>query len=115
MQAYQEAVKRTMGATTSVLNHRQAELLNWSMGLVGEAGEFVDLVKKVTFHGHEFERHKLVEELGDVLWYAAAISTHLGISLDEVMAINVAKLTKRYPSGFSSQRSIHRQGEVDAD
>jgi NTP pyrophosphatase (non-canonical NTP hydrolase) len=108
--AYQTAIERTMKGTPIVVgNQKQMELLNWTLGLAGETGEFVDLVKKTTFHGHAFSRHDLIEELGDVLWYAAAISTNLGISLDEVMAINVAKLMKRYPEGFDQERSIRRE------
>lgn len=70
-----------------------------SMGLGGESGEVVDLLKKHVFHGKsEGEiREKLVLELGDVLWYYALVLDVMGVTLDEVIEGNVAKLTERYP------------------
>lgn len=106
--SYQKAVMRTMSMSPLDLDKWQVDMCNWCLGLAGEAGEFVDLVKKNIFHGHPHERHNMIEELGDVLWYATAIATHLGTSLDEVMAINVAKLALRYPHGFDADRSVKR-------
>ena len=83
-------------------------LLNGVMGLNGEAGECIDLVKKHLFQGHELDCDALLDELGDVLWYAAITCESIGITLDDVMAHNVNKLRKRYPDGFDARRSIHR-------
>lgn len=84
-------------------------LLNGVMGLCGEAGECIDLVKKYRFQGHQLDREKLKDELGDVLWYAAITFQALGITLDDVMEHNVKKLLLRYPDGFEAERSIHRE------
>lgn len=81
-----------------------------AMGLAGEAGEAVDLLKKHLFHGHALDRDKLVKELGDVLWYAAVLSEMAGAKLSEVAAANVVKLRKRYPDGFDPHRSQKREG-----
>ena len=81
---------------------------NGVMGLCGEAGECIDIVKKAMFQGHKLDREKLIEELGDTLWYAAQLATGLDISLDDVAQHNVDKLMKRYPDGFDSERSVHR-------
>ena len=86
-------------------------ILNGVMGLNGEAGECIDIVKKHLFQGHELDKEKLIDELSDVLWYAAITSEGLGVTLDDVMRHNVEKLQKRYPNGFSAERSIHREDE----
>lgn len=86
-------------------------ILNGVMGLNGEAGECIDIVKKHLFQGHDLDKEKLIDELSDVLWYAAITSEGLGVTLDDVMRHNVEKLQKRYPNGFSAERSIHREDE----
>ena len=83
-------------------------LTNAVMGLCGESGEACDIVKKHLFHGHELDRDAIIKELGDVAWYLAEASEALGISLDEVLERNIEKLKKRYPEGFSSEKSINR-------
>lgn len=83
-------------------------LCNAVMGLCGESGEVIDLVKKHFFQGHELDRDKMAEELGDVAWYLAETCEVLGLNLSDVLQGNIAKLAKRYPDGFSSERSIHR-------
>ena len=104
MNEYQAASTRTMVPGYS---HEDA-MINYSMGLVGESGEVIDLLKKSLFHGHELDRNKLKEELGDVLFYLAAIATTANLTLDEVANHNVRKLMDRYPNGFSQERSINR-------
>ena len=86
-------------------------ILNGVMGLNGEAGECIDIVKKHLFQGHELDINKLVDELGDVLWYAAVTAAGIGVTLEDVMQHNIDKLRKRYPEGFDAERSIHREGE----
>ena len=83
-------------------------LTNSVMGLCGESGEACDIVKKHLFHGHELDRDSLIKELGDVAWYLAEAAAALDISLDEVFERNIEKLRKRYPEGFSSEKSINR-------
>lgn len=83
-------------------------LTNSVMGLCGESGEACDIVKKHLFHGHELDRESLIKELGDVAWYLAEAAIALDINLDEVFERNIEKLKKRYPEGFSEERSINR-------
>lgn len=71
------------------------------LGLAGEAGETVDLLKKVLYHGKSLDREKLKLELGDVLFYLADIAEKYGIPLSEVAEGNVEKIDARYPTGFS--------------
>lgn len=83
-------------------------LINSVMGLCGESGEAIDIVKKWFAHGHELDKDHLKKELGDIAWYLAEASTALGITLEEVLEGNIDKLKKRYPEGFETKRSIDR-------
>lgn len=84
-------------------------LINGVMGLCGEAGEAIDVVKKHLAQGHELDRERLIKELGDVAWYLAETTTALNITLEEVLEGNLRKLRARYPEGFDAQRSLHRE------
>ncbi len=83
-------------------------LINGVMGLCGEAGEAIDIVKKHLAQGHELSREALIKELGDVAWYLAETAYALDIPLEDILQANIDKLKKRYPEGFSSHRSINR-------
>lgn len=84
-------------------------LINGVMGLCGESGEAIDIVKKWLAQGHELDKEKLAKELGDIAWYLAETATALNLNLEDVFEANIEKLRKRYPEGFDSQRSIHRE------
>lgn len=84
-------------------------LINSVMGLCGESGECIDIVKKWLAQGHELNKEKLIDELGDVAWYLAEAATALGVSLESVLQHNVDKLKARYPQGFDSAKSITRK------
>jgi NTP pyrophosphatase (non-canonical NTP hydrolase) len=73
---------------------------NWSMGLAGEAGELIDLVKKDIFMDVSPTQAKLESEAGDVLWYLANLCFALEIDLQRVAEENIKKLRARYPDGF---------------
>lgn len=87
------------------------QLANAALGLAGEAGEAADALKKHLFHGHPLDADAVAKEIGDVLWYAAAVCTSIGVDLDDVAARNVAKLRARYPEGFSEDASRNRVQE----
>ena len=105
MNAYQELAARTAGAG----GDGDRRLIIAALGLAGEAGEFANLVKKLTAHGHiDITPEVLADELGDVLWYLAEAATACGLEFDAVARQNVHKLQQRYPEGFSEERSINR-------
>jgi len=81
------------------------------LGLTGEAGETADLVKKFIGHGHALDDDKLMNELGDTLWYLAVIADMMGYSLEDIAKRNIEKLKSRYPDGFDEERSINREGD----
>lgn len=92
-------------------NWRNARLLNGLMGLSGESGEALDLLKKHIFQGHELDRTHLEKELGDVAWYLALSADALGFTLEEILQVNVDKLRERYPQGFDTKKSTHRAAD----
>jgi NTP pyrophosphatase (non-canonical NTP hydrolase) len=83
-----------------------------TMGLAGECGEFVDLVKKHRYHGVPFDRAEAIKELGDVRWYFEVLCHCLDTTIEEVEHINTTKLRARYPDGFSTKASIDRKDVV---
>lgn len=104
MNSYQQEVMRT--AATSKDVDLQTCILG--LGLTGEAGEAADLIKKAIGHGHGLDRAKLAKELGDVLWYVAALADIIGYPLELIAELNVEKLRARYPNGFSTEASKAR-------
>lgn len=67
------------------------------------------MIKKHLYQGHSIDRDHLVKELGDIAWYLAVSAKALGYDLESVLQMNVDKLKKRYPEGFSVERSLHRK------
>lgn len=90
---------------------KRDQLVHCALGLVGEAGEVAELVKKEFAYGKEFDEHEMDKELGDVLFYLVAMAQQNGIWLEEVMHKNVAKLQQRYPNGYTDNDAIARVDE----
>jgi len=104
---YQTLAMRTLNPALS----KKDVLINGVMGLCGESGEAIDIVKKHLAQGHELDRDALIKELGDVAWYLAETAYALDVPLEEVLQRNIGKLKKRYPQGFEAQKSICREEE----
>ena len=101
---YQTLAMRTLNPALS----RKDVLINGVMGLCGEAGEAIDIVKKHLAQGHELDREALIKDLGDVAWYLAETAYALDVPLEDVLQKNIDKLKARYPQGFETSRSIER-------
>ena len=101
---YQKKAMTTLNPALS----KQDVLLNGVMGLCGEAGECIDLVKKHLHQGHPLDSEKLAKELGDVAWYLAETAWALDLPLESILRGNLEKLKKRYPQGFDSEKSMNR-------
>lgn len=104
---YQKEAMRTASGMAAACTDNL--LLNGVMGLNGEAGECIDLVKKSLFQGHELDKDRLAHELGDVAWYLAVAAKGIGYDLETVLQMNVDKLRARYPDGFTTDKSLHRK------
>ena len=82
-------------------------------GMSAEAGEFMEIVKKLKFQGKPYDaktKEHLEKELGDVMWYVAQACLALGLRFDEVIYTNTLKLAARYPNqmfevGYSENRA----------
>ena len=109
---YQKLAARTLIDKPDYPLSDEEMMIVWNgLGLAGEAGEVCDQIKKGIFHRHGLDKQKLRKEIGDVLWYLAAICTKTGISLYDAMEENIEKLEKRYPEGYSSENSVKRIDE----
>ena len=84
-------------------------LINSVMGLCGESGEAIDIVKKWYAHGPELDREHLKKELGDIAWYLAEAATALDLELEDILEANIDKLKRRYPEGFDTEKSVNRE------
>ena len=105
---YQNLAMRTLNPELS----KKDVLINGVMGLCGESGEAIDIVKKHLAQGHELDREALIKELGDVAWYLAETAYALDVPLEEVLQRNIDKLRARYPQGFETEKSVHREEEM---
>ncbi len=107
-----EYQKLAMTTLNPALSEKEI-LLNGVMGLCGESGEAIDLVKKWMMQGHELDKAHLAKELGDVAWYLAETATAIGYDLETILQANIDKLKARYPEGFTADRSMHRKQDDD--
>lgn len=98
---YQKLAMRTLNPELS----QKDILINSVMGLCGESGEAIDIVKKWLAQGHELDKEKLAKELGDIAWYLAEAATALDMPLGDILQGNIDKLKARYPEGFEADRS----------
>lgn len=106
---YQLKVEVFMNPKT--IETQEKRMINALLGLAGEVGETCDIWKKL-FHGHKFDREKFKGELGDVYFYLAEAASAIDCTLEEVAHINIAKLSKRYPTGkFTTQDSIEKKDQ----
>lgn len=128
---YQAFVKTTISAPSSDFNQltlklnelesnsldiKIPELLTGAFGLTAESGEFVEVIKKIVFQGKpltEDNIYHMKRELGDICWYLAVACTALNTTLDDVLRMNIEKLSARYPEGFSILKSeIRQDGDI---
>lgn len=108
---YQSLAMRTLNPELS----KKDVLINGVMGLCGESGEAIDIVKKHLAQGHELDREALIKELGDVAWYLAETAYALDVPLEDVLQRNIDKLKARYPQGFDAEKSIRRAGGLQIE
>ena len=106
---YQTAAYRTANKDLTDIEQIQ----NAVMGMAGEAGEALDIVKKWMYQGHDLDLEHLWREAGDVLWYIALLCTVTGMDMEEIMEENIDKLKARYPEKFDTSLSQNRkEGDI---
>jgi len=77
-----------------VITSGDFRLVENTLGLVGEAGEVAEKIKKY-FRDEDYSQEDIVKELGDVLFYITALANHIGSDLDTIMTTNINKLQDR--------------------
>jgi len=102
---YQKLAMKTLNPELS----QKEVLINSVMGLCGESGEAIDIVKKWLSQGHELDKERLEKELGDIAWYLAEAATALDLPLEQIFQGNINKLKERYPNGFETEKFINRK------
>lgn len=108
------ALYAAIGAITNPNeNISSVKLLEGTMGLVGEAGEIDEIMKKALFQGHQLDREHIALELGDTAWYLALAANAIGYDLETILKKNLEKIKERYPEGFEYIKSINRrEGDI---
>ena len=92
---YQKAANRTLYGNEQVLT-------NCALGLAGESGQLIDLIQDYTFKGKDLDKEKMIDELGDVLWYLSQIAQWADVDFDDVAKANIETMNKRYPNVFTA-------------
>lgn len=110
---YPSVSGRLEGGEINGPTSRMLDLLHASMGLVTEAGEFQDMLKKHLYYGRELDTVNLREEIGDLLWYCAIALQALDTDFQSVMQTNIDKLKARYPEKFTEDSANNRDLKVE--
>lgn len=117
---YVENVLRTEAIDFEKIKERLSDektirLLHAAMGLVTEAAELADMLKKHIFYGKEIDEINAAEELGDGSWYSAVAIDVLKTTMNDIMTKNIEKLRKRYPEKFTEHNALNRDIEKELD
>lgn len=107
---YQQFVLSKMNPET--LETKEGMLMCALLGLIGETGELADHIKKWCYHNHELDLDYVRKELGDIGFYWNLGCSAIDENTDDIVAMNVAKLEARYPSGFSVEDSKLKRDEL---
>lgn len=107
---YQAVALRTAKPLSFEMN-----LMHAGLGLSSEAGEIASAIKAHTIYGKELDIINVIEEAGDILWFLTLLCNTLGLTLEEVAAANISKLSARYPNlSFDAGHAINRDLGAEA-
>ena len=93
-----------------------SQLMTAALGLTAEAGEFTEVVKKIVFQGKPYNEDNVFHmkrELGDICWYLAQAFMALDTNFDEILDMNIEKLSARYPDGTFNEYYSENRKEGD--
>lgn len=96
------------------MTDRQAHLLHMAVGVAGEAGELLDVIKKSAIYQHSLGLENIIEELGDLEFYMAGIRQALDLTRKQVLQRNVDKLIIRYPKATFTNQDAQERKDKDA-
>lgn len=86
----------------------ETAVVHYALGIAGECGEVVDLIKKTVRYGKPLSKVELCHELGDIFWYVTRLCELHGFTIEDALAANIVKLKRRYPNGYSNNAAITR-------
>ena len=96
-----------------VIQPQMYDLLHATLGISGEAGELLDAIKKSFIYNKPLDFVNAKEELGDIMWYMALACRTLNVSFEELMQMNIDKLTKRYPEKYTDEHASARLDKAE--
>lgn len=106
---HQELVARTCKkGNTIIINNSGCHHVHMALGIAGEAGELVDAIKKHVIYNQPLNIVNVIEELGDLEWYMEGLRASLGITREQTLTQNIAKLNKRYPKQYTDADAQNR-------
>ena len=116
-----EATNQYDSVTQRLNEQKGIRFLHASLGLLTEAGELADIIKKQLFYGKPIDLPNLIEELGDIEWYLAIFKSELALQLNStpaeiesrIRSININKLQLRYPDKFTESDAVNRNLEAE--
>jgi len=103
-----QSLKKTPEAIANEITHSDLDIIHMGIGISGEAGELLDAIKKKAIYQKELDRENVVEELGDLEFYMEGLRQATGITREETIEHNIAKLTKRYGKQYSNEAAHAR-------
>ena len=101
---YYKAAQRTINPKLTWEETRQHAIL----GMTSEVGEVAGIFQK-KYQGHDVDKERVMDEMGDCAWFWMELCFAMKIDPQEVLEYNIDKLMKRFPDGFSVERSVHRE------
>lgn len=90
-----------------------ARAIHAHLGLVSEAGEIADALKKHIIYSKELDLINVMEEVGDSAWYSALLLAAIKKGFEEALEKNIAKLKKRFGDKFTTDAATKR--DLDAE
>lgn len=103
IQEYQQLASKTLSNLDKEKNN-----LHMVLGMVTESAELADVFKKNIAYGKDIDLINVKEELGDLCWYVANICNINGWNLEDILQININKLSARYGDKFSEEKALNR-------
>ena len=100
---YQMLARRTQNTELCMTDKRMHAVF----GISAEAGEIASIFQHY-YQGADVNKDAVIDELGDLFWFASELCDTFNVTFMEVFRHNIAKLVKRYPDGFDALRSAHR-------
>lgn len=105
-----QRLRKSGKAILETLTPEKTDLLHMTMGVAGESGELLDMIKKHIAYDKPLDREKFILELGDIEFYLEGVRQNLDIERGEVLAKNIEKLSERYNNlVYSDEAAISRK------